>query len=308
MAILHLGDEKRGRAWREAFARELPEVDFRCSPHEGDLTDVRQLVAWTIPEGLIERLPNLEVIFSIGAGIDQLDLGLVPESVRIVRMIESGITQTMVEYVTMAVLALHRDLPLYLAQQHAGRWEPQHVLLARERAVGVMGLGELGLAALSALRGFDFKLSGWSRSARDVPEVMCYAGGEELGAFLAACDILVCMLPLTAQTRGVLNRDLFAQLPRGARLVSVGRGAHLVQEDLLEALESGQLAAAVLDVTDPEPLPADHPLWRHPAILVTPHVAGVTRHETAIHPLMDNVRRLAAGMALEGEVDRTRGY
>jgi glyoxylate/hydroxypyruvate reductase A len=308
MAILHLGDEERGRAWRQVFAREEPEVDFRCAPEDGDLADVRQLVAWTIPPGFVERLPNLEVLFSIGAGIDQLDVEAIPKGVRIVRMIESGITRTMTEYVAMAVLALHRDLPLYLAQQHAGRWEPQHVLLARERAVGVMGMGELGLAALSALRGFEFKLSGWSRSARDVPGVQCYAGAGELGAFLAACDILVCMLPLTAETRGVLNRDLFGRLPRGARLVNVGRGAHLVQEDLLEALESGQLAAAVLDVTDPEPLPADHPLRRHPAIVVTPHIAGVTRHETAVHALLDNVRRLARGMALEGEVDRARGY
>ena len=308
MAILHLGDEERGRAWREVFARELPEADFRCSPDEGDLADVRQLVAWTIPPGLIDRLPNLEVLFSIGAGIDQLDVGAIPQGVRIVRMIEPGITGTIAEYVAMAVLALHRDLPLYLAQQRAGSWEPQHTLLARERAVGVMGLGELGLAALSALRGFDFQLSGWSRSARNVPGVKCYAGVGELDAFLAACDILVCMLPLTAETRGVLNRDLFARLPRGARLVNVGRGGHLVQEDLLEALESGQIAAAVLDVTDPEPLPADHPLRYHPAVIVTPHVAGVTRHETAVHALLDNMRRLARGMPLEGEVDRSRGY
>jgi glyoxylate/hydroxypyruvate reductase A len=171
-----------------------------------------------------------------------------------------------------------------------------------------MGLGELGLAALSALRGFDFRLSGWSRSGRDLPGVRCHAGADELDAFLAACDILVCMLPLTAETRGVLNRDLFSRLPRGARLVNVGRGGHLVQQDLLEALESGQITAAVLDVTDPEPLPADHPLRRHPAVIVTPHVAGVTRRETAVHTLLDNVRRLARGEELEGEVDRRRGY
>jgi glyoxylate/hydroxypyruvate reductase A len=308
MAILHLGDEERGRAWREAFARELPEVDFRCSPDEGELTDVRHLVAWTIPLGMIEQLPNLEVIFSIGAGVDQLDLSEVPEGVRIVRMIDPGLTRTMTEYVAMAVLALHRDLPLYISQQRAGRWRPQDVLLARERSVGVMGLGELGLAALDALRLFDFKLSGWSRSARELPEVKCYAGGDELGAFLAGCDILICMLPLTAETRGVLNRDLFRQLPRGARLVNVGRGAHLVQDDLLDALESDHLAAAILDVTDPEPLSPEHPLWRHPAVFITPHLAGVTRHDSAIHPLLDNVRRLAAGMLLQGEVDRTRGY
>lgn len=308
MAILHLGDENRGRLWRQVFARELPEADFRCAPDEGDLGEVRHLVAWTIPPGLIDRLPNLEVLFSIGAGIDQLDVAAIPKGVRVVRMIEPGLTQTMAEYVAMSVLALHRDLPLYLAQQHAGLWEPQRTLLARERAVGVMGMGELGLAALSALRGFEFQLSGWSRSVRDVPGVKSYAGAGQLDAFLATSDILVCMLPLTAETRGVLNRDLFCRLPRGARLVNVGRGGHLVQEDLLEALETGQIAAAALDVTDPEPLPRDHPLRRHPSVIVTPHIAGVTRHETAVYALLDNVRRLARGQELEGEVDRTRGY
>jgi len=308
MAILHLGDPERGHAWRQVFAEELPEIDFRCSIEEGDPRDVRQLIAWTLPAGVIERLTNLELLFSIGAGVDQLDLGAVPEDVRIVRMIEPGITRTMAEYVAMAVLALHRDLPFYLSQQHAGAWAPQHVLLARERTVGVMGLGELGQAALTGLRAFGFPLLGWSRSPREIEGVRCYAGPGELDEFLAGSEILVCMLPLTAETRGILDCDLFGRLPRGARLVNVARGAHLVQSDLLDALDDGQIAAAILDVTDPEPLPADDPLRRHPQIIVTPHIAGVTRHETAVYAIIENLRRLADGRELEGEVDRARSY
>jgi glyoxylate/hydroxypyruvate reductase A len=308
MAILHLGPPERGRAWQAIFAQELPEVDFRFHPDGGDLGEVRQLIAWTIPPGLIEQMPNLEVLFSIGAGIDQLDVGAVPPHVRIVRMIEPGITRTMVEYVAMAVLALHRDLPLYLAQQRGGEWDPADTLLSRERTVGIMGLGELGLATIGTLQAFDFPLLAWSRTARSVDGVECHAGAEGLGDFLARTEILVCMLPLTAETRGILNRDLFARLPKGARLVNVGRGGHLVQADLLDALDSGQIAAAVLDVMEPEPLPRDHPFRQHPGVIVTPHIAGVTRPETAVYSVVENMRRLAGGLALEGEVDRTRGY
>lgn len=308
MAILHLGPPKRGHAWQQVFARELPHVDFRYHPEVGDLREVRQLIAWTIPPGLLDQMPNLEVLFSIGAGIDQLDISAVPEHVRIVRMIEPGITRTMAEYVAMAVLMLHRDIPLYLVQQRGGEWDPADTLLTRERTVGIMGMGELGLAALETLKAFDFPLHGWSRTARSLPGVECYAGSQGFGSFLARCEILVCMLPLTGETRGILDRGLFAQLPRGARLLNVARGGHLVQDDLIEALDSGQLAAAMLDVTDPEPLPAYSPLRRHPGVIVTPHISGVTRQESAVYPLVENMRRLADGRELEGEVDRARGY
>jgi glyoxylate/hydroxypyruvate reductase A len=171
-----------------------------------------------------------------------------------------------------------------------------------------MGLGELGQAALAALAPHGFRLSGWSRSPRTITGTRCFAGTDALPDFLAEVEILVCLLPLTEDTRGILNRAVFAQMPRGARLVNVARGGHLVQQDLVDALDAGQLSAAILDVTEPEPLPAGHPLFTHPAVILTPHVAGITRADSAVHSLIANLRRELAGQPLAGEIDRSRGY
>lgn len=308
MTIVHCGDPARGEAWAEVFMRDMPHVPFRSWPDIGVAEDVRFLIAWTLSAEIIAALPNLEVLFSIGAGVDQLDLSLLPPHVRLVRMIEPGITSTMAEFVAMAVLALHRDLPALVAGQRDERFVHLPVRVAAERRVGVMGLGELGKAALAKLALLGFPLSGWSRSQHQLDGVECFAGADGLAPFLARCDILVCMLPLTADTRHILNEETFAGMPRGARLLNVARGGHLRQDDLLTALDSGQLAAAMLDVTDPEPLPAGHPFYRHPAIILSPHIAGITRIDSAVHALIDNLTRLLKGVPLLGEVDRSRGY
>lgn len=307
-AILHTGDPERGVLWQEIVSREVPDLEFRCSPEIGDPADIRYLIAWTLDASLVDRLTNLEILFSIGAGVDQLDLSLLPPHVRVVRMIETGITNTMAEYVAMAALALHRDLPSYVASQRKGNWAPQHVMLTSERTVGVMGLGQLGRAAIGKLAPLGFRVLGWSRSTADVPGAACFAGKHEFDAFLIQCDILVCLLPLTDDTRGILSRDLFQRMKPGASLINVARGGHLVQDDLIVSLDEGQLRYAFLDVTQPEPLPEGHPFYSHPAIFLTPHVAGVTRKETAVHALIANLRREHAGEPLEGEVDRTEGY
>lgn len=308
MTIVHCGDPARGKAWAEVFARDMPHVPFRCWPDIGVAEDVRFLIAWTLSTEIIAALPNLEVLFSIGAGVDQLDLSLLPAHVRLVRMIEPGITTTMAEFVAMAVLALHRDLPALVAGQRDERFVHLPVRVAAERRVGVMGLGELGKAALAKLALLGFPLSGWSRSQHQLDGVECFAGADGLAPFLARCDILVCMLPLTADTRHILNEETFAGMPCGARLLNVARGGHLRQDDLLTALDSGQLAAAMLDVTDPEPLPAGHPFYRHPAIILSPHIAGITRVDSAVYALIDNLACLLKGEPLVGEVDRSRGY
>jgi glyoxylate/hydroxypyruvate reductase len=222
--------------------------------------------------------------------------------------VEPGLIACMTEYVAWAALSLHRQAPLYLRQQRRGEWKEHPVRPASTRRVGVMGIGSLGRAALGQLRQLGFDCAGWNRSRRSEPGVRCYAGDAELHEFLARTDILVCLLPLTAETRGILDRRVFDALPEGAALVNAGRGGHLVQADLLAALDDGRLSAAILDVCEPEPLPQGHPFWDHPGIWLTPHVASATQAETGAEALLDNLRRYQAGLPLEGLVDRARGY
>lgn len=306
--FLYKSDPVRGRQWAEVFRAHRPALDFRIWPDIGDPNAVRFLAAWEPPDDLAARFPQLQVLFSSGAGVDQFDFAALPPDLPVVRMVEPGIVQGMVEYVTHAVLDLHRDRPAYRRQQARAEWRPLPVHPAGERRVGVLGLGSLGQAVLAQLAGLGFDCAGWSRSRHAVDGVRCYAGAGELGDFLARTDILVCLLPLTDATRGFLNAALLAQLPHGAGLVHVGRGPQLVDADLLAAIESGQLSEAVLDVTNPEPLPPVHALWRHPRVQVTPHIASVTQPLTAARVVLDNLRRFEAGEPMVGLVDRRRGY
>lgn len=306
--FLYKADPVRGQAWAEVFRQRAPELDFRLWPDIGDPARVRFLAAWTPPDDIAARFPNLELLFSSGAGIDQFDLAALPSALPVVRMVEPGIIRGMVEYVTHAVLDLHRDMPAYRRQQQAGEWKPLQVKPANERRVGVLGLGSLGQAVLAQLRPFGFDCAGWSRSRHAIDGVSCHAGPHELDAFLRRTDILVCLLPLTDATRGFLDASLFARLPAGAALVHVGRGPQLVAADLIAALDAGRLGEAVLDVTDPEPLPPEHALWRHPRIRVTPHIASMTEPQSAAEVVLENLRRFAAGEPMVGLVDRARGY
>ncbi|MEP7070245.1 MAG: glyoxylate/hydroxypyruvate reductase A [Usitatibacter sp.] len=308
MTFLYKSAAERGAAWARHFAAHAPEVPFRTWPDIGDPAAVRYLAAWTMPPDVATAFPNLEVIFCVGAGVDQLDLAQVPAAIPVVRMIEPGLVEGMVEYATLAVLALHRHWPAYIAQQREGRWQTLPIRTAPTRRVGVMGLGILGQAVLEKLRGFGFRCAGWGRTPRDLEGIDCYAGPDSLPAFLAGTDILVCLLPLTDATRGILDARVFDALPKGAALVNVARGPHLVSEDLLRALDDGRLSAAILDVTDPEPLPQDHPLWTHPRVILTPHVASQSQPETSAAAVLENVQRHRRGEPLVGIVDRARGY
>ncbi|MDT1060846.1 glyoxylate/hydroxypyruvate reductase A [Paracoccus sp. CPCC 101403] len=304
MAVLFLSTAARAQVFREAFAHALPDVAF----HVGEAPDplrVRWIVTWNAPDDLATRYPNLRQIFSIGAGVDQFDLGLIPAHVGVVRMLEPGIGAQMGEYATLATLAMHRDLPRYLARQQVAEWAPGENLPAPRRRVGVMGLGQLGTLVIDRLRPFGFDLAGYSRSIRAIDGVSCFT---DLAPFLARTDILICLLPLTMQTRGILDAALFAKLPRGARLVHLGRGAQLVAADLIAALDQGQLSAAMLDVTDPEPLPADHPLWRHPSVILTPHIASQTSAAEGAAHVIAGVSADLAGRPVAGLIDRRRGY
>ncbi len=291
MTLLYKADPERGRQWAQWFAQKAPDVPFRLWPDIGDATAVRYLATWQPPEDIMQSLPNVEVIFSVGAGIDQFDLSRVPPHVAVVRMTEPGIVEGMVQYVTQAVLTLHRDLLDYAQQQHGRVWREMPVRAASTCRVGVMGTGMLGTAVLKTLHSLGFACAGWSRSPHALDGIECYAGADSLDAFLARTDILICLLPLTDATRGIVDRHLLGKLPRGASFINVGRGPHLIQQDLLDALDSGHLRAAILDVTDPEPLPPTHPFWTHPRVRLTPHIASQTRPETAVDIVLENLQR-----------------
>lgn len=307
MAFLFNSDPARAAVFRDVFAREVADLPFLESSDSIDPEAVRYLITWTVPADL-SRYSNLEMLFSIGAGVDQFDWEGLPARVKLVRMVEEGIIRMMVEYVTLGVLALHRQLPAYRMQQQHGIWKPLPAHQAAQRRVGFLGLGVLAKAAIERLQHFGFPIAGWSRGPKQIEGVQCYDGKAALPAFLARTDILICLLPLTQETRCFLNADLFAALPRGSQVLHVGRGPQLDQQALIAALDSGHISAAMLDVTDPEPLPAHHPLWSHPQVLITPHIASVTQPHSAARAVVENIRRHRAGKEPIGLVDRSLGY
>lgn len=308
MTFLFLGGAERAAIMRAVFTAEAPDIAFHTAEDAGDPAAVRYIAAWTPPADMAERYPHLDMLFSTGAGVDQFDLTTLPPTVSLVRLVERHLIDGMVEYVSAAVLSIHRDLFAYARQQGEARWKELPVRAAPQRRIGILGAGELGRAAIAALRPFGFPLAAWSRSPRTIEGATHYSGDDGLSAMLAATDILICLLPLTGKTSGILCRTLFDQLPQGAALVNVGRGGHLVERDLLNALESGRISQAVLDVVTPEPLPADHPFWAHPRILLTPHIASVTNAEGAARAMIANVRRHREGVPPEGLVRRDTGY
>jgi len=308
MALLFKVPDARGIAWQSLFQTHAPDIDLRLWPEIGEPSQVRYFAAWQPPQNLHERFPSLEVIFATSAGVDQFDLGELPEHIKVVRMLDPGIAQGIVEYAGFAVLSLHRQMPLYLQQQREKQWQVHELTPASKRRVGVMGLGNLGVATLESLRPFGFELSGWARSQKDIPGVQCFAGAEQLPSFLAQCDILICLLPLTDDTRGILNAKTFAAMPKGAQLINLGRGGHLVESDLLDALESGQLSHAIIDVLNDEPPATEHPFWHHPNIWLTPHIGANTSPDSAFDVLLGNIRRHQRGEAMQGEIARDQGY
>ena len=304
----------------EQFAAEVreldPDLEIRIAPNVGNPQDIRYALVWQPPPGLLNTLPALQLIVSVGAGVDSLlddpTLPVVP----LVRFVDADLTARMAEYVALHVLFHHRRMSEFRELQLRRTWKYLPEPAARDIRVGIMGLGVLGCAAARALQPLGYQLRGWSRMAKTIEGMACFAGNHQLNSFLAETDILVAILPLTPQTRGLLNRSLFARISQRGRsplfpgpvLINAGRGGLQVDADIIAALNAGELYAASLDVFEKEPLPPSSPLWSHPRVLVTPHNAAESSPSAIARYAVRQIRTLGQGGRLENVVHRARGY
>jgi glyoxylate/hydroxypyruvate reductase A len=309
MALVIRVGPARQQWWLDHMQTLLPEIECRPWDDPGDPNEIEYAIVWKPPPGGLKRFPNLKCIVSMGAGIDHVtnDPDL-PRGVPMIRTTAFDLTQRMREYVTLHVLRIHRRLPEIEAAQPIREWRQLINPPAYRRRVGIMGLGNLGSDCARTLKMVGFDVAGWTRRPKAIEGVACFAGDDQRRSFLERTEILVCLLPLTPETRGILNAELFRTLPEGASIINCARGGHLVDQDLLDALDRGHLAYATLDGFHQEPLPAEHPFWDHPKVLVTPHVASLIDPEAGGKAIADNLRRFIAGEPVPDLVDLKQGY
>lgn len=313
MAVLILTEIDLTDPWFSKFIAQLkkrnPDLYLRVWPECGKLDEIEIVLAWYPPPGVMQKFPNLKLIISLGAGVDHIlqDPNL-PARVPIVRLMYDRLIEQMAQYVTLAILLFQHRFIDYQQLQRSRRWESLPVVNARCFTVGILGLGVFGSTVAKKLAAIGFPVRGWSRNPKQIEGVECFYGYEQLKLFLSQCQAIACLLPLTPETKGILCHETFSALPRGAYLINVGRGQHLVEADLLKALDSGQIAGACLDVFNTEPLPNEHPFWSHPSIIVTPHIAAEGRPDDVADFIVEAIALHNTGQPLKYLVDRTRGY
>ena len=309
MNVAFVSSEIEPERWLPALRRALPAMRFEVWPEIADPSAVQIALVAAPPAGVLGTFLKLRFIQALWMGVDGLLADpTLPRQVPLARLIDPGMVAAMSETVLALVIDWHRDLYRYRAQQSAHAWTPLRQYLAADRTVGILGLGALGTDAAAKLVALGFKVCGWSRREKKVPGTFCYAGADGLEAMLRKSEALVCLLPLTAETHGILDAKRLAQLPKGGCVINVARGGHVVDADLLAALDSGHLAHAYLDVFETEPLPADHPYWDHPNVTMTPHIAALTDPRSALAMVASNLERFARGETPEALVDVAAGY
>ncbi len=298
--------DTRAEPWLDGLRAALPEASVMPWVPGAQLADYA--VVWAPPQQFIDEQTQLKALFNIGAGVDALMALHIPPHVKIVRLDDAGMSVQMAEYVCHAVIRHFRQFADYEADVAAGKWSYRKPLDRSDFPVGIMGLGVLGARAARSLVQFDFPVLGWSRSARQVDGVRCFSGQDGFDAFLAQTRVLVCLLPLTAQTRDILNAGNMAKMKPQGYVINVARGGHLVEQDLLDMLAQGRLAGATLDVFRTEPLPSAHPFWKHPKIVVTPHTSARTLRIESIAQIVSKIQSLERGEKVAGVVDPAQGY
>ena len=292
--------------WLQGLRAAFPEARVDVWHPGAPQADVA--VVWAPPQQFLDEQQALKALFNIGAGVDALLQLRLPPGVKVVRLDDAGMSVQMAEYVCHAVIRHFREFDAYERDVAEGKWSFRKPLTRADFPVGVLGLGVLGERVSKALRMFEFPVHGWSRSAKTIDGLVCHSGDEQLPEFLSQCRVLVNLLPLTPETRDILNRDTLGRLQPGGYLINVARGAHLVERDLIDLIDSGRMAGACLDVFRTEPLPADHAFWSHPKITVTPHTSARTLRDESIAQIAGKIAALERGEAVVGVVDLVRGY
>jgi glyoxylate/hydroxypyruvate reductase A len=311
MALLIFGLDRHigtGEAWLSTFRAHQPQLPVRIWPDVGNVGEIAYLAFMHPDFDVLPTLPNLKAMFSRSAGVESFITHPKLPRVPLGKIEPPGGDPMMTEYVVMHVLRLHRDMPGYQMAQQRREWRRVPITRPEERRVGFLGYGMMAKAPALVLKSLQFKVSAWVRRPRRETEISLFHGPDQLQRFLGETDIAVCLLPLTSETEGIFCARTFAMMPRGAMLVNVGRGKHVVEGDLIAALDSGQLAHAALDALWPEPLPPESPLWRHPKVTIMPHVARRPSVAQLVTEIAANIRSLEAGGPLLQEVDIVRGY
>jgi glyoxylate/hydroxypyruvate reductase A len=310
MAILLSTKAHTMQDWKAALLAVDPSLEIRLFPDAGDPAEIEAAVVWTAHDMMeLRRYPNLKLIVSMGAGVDHLlRTPGPPPGIPVARLKDVLLTSAMAEWVLLNVLRFHRQDPEYRALQQRKEWLELSAPSTAERRIGILGIGELGSASARVLGSLGFPVMGWSRSAKTLADVQTFHGTGGLMAMAAKTDILICLLPLTPQTRGVLNTKLLSALPRGAYVINGARGGHMVAEDMLAALDSGHIAGAALDVFEPEPLPPESPFWSHPKVFLTPHAASITIPSSVAPQVVENIHNMRAKRPLINLVDFSLGY
>lgn len=309
MRIMFYATGANPAPWLEELRAAFPHADVRAW-QDGDNDHADYAVVWKPPLAMFVNRTGLKAIFNVGAGVEAiLQLGAaLPADVPIVRLDDAGMGVQMAEYVTHAVLRYFRRFDQFELQARDGQWRFLRPHDKKDFTVGILGMGVLGSRIGEALAHFGFQLNGWSRTQKNVPGMQCHTGEAGLDAFLSASRVLVCALPLTTETAGILNHVTLGKLPQGAYVINVARGAHLIEEDLLQLVQNGHIAAATLDVFQEEPLPPAHPFWQEPRITITPHIAALTLREHSVPQIAGKVAAMERGEPIAGVVDRMKGY
>ncbi|MEZ4935652.1 MAG: glyoxylate/hydroxypyruvate reductase A [Saprospiraceae bacterium] len=309
MSIVIICHERFAKNWAKSFKEKLPETDVHIYPDVPSPEAIQFAAVWKAPAGVLSEFPNLKAVQSLGAGVEHIfDFQKINKQTPVARIIDPQLSEDMWEYILMLVLNYLKNTPIYFQQQLKKEWKQWRYKTIKETTVSILGLGKIGGHVAGKFSQIGFNVQGWSNSEKNIKGVKSFFGKNGFNEILNTTDILINILPLTPDTTGILNKTNLSKLKKGAYLINVGRGGHLIDTDLLELIDAGHLSGAALDVFQEEPLPGNHPFWEHPKITVMPHVAGLTNPATAVSQIIENYERMKRGEELMNVVSRGKRY